>query len=463
MGSLPSEVLLNVFHHIEPDWSILEGPERLSYLLVARRWRGLCEPLIYKTIQLRCCELDNREIFHGVVLRLVRTLEQARNLRDHVRNVLVDLRYQCWPQQGAQQGRLCSDVFREASRLVQLCQRCEYVWLSATGVFRLVEPIITALPSLPRLNSLVLRGDIRGSDIKSFIGCFRSKTLDEVRIDFVRSGQFEDEFTIETWDDWSPDENIDKLLPPDQRRTAGIRSMELDGVWGTGLVARALLAWASRLEELFVSFDQSYYSYHGFDGPPLFNVLEGTCSSLRQLKFDCMTNITEDTIQNFSMFPSLEKLQLPLIKLLDRSPQTVCYSLSKLPKLRCLCLHLSFGIFIPLWSRYFEENTSQSVDWCFQFAKTLKSDFPSSMLEEINMEFQEPPEPSCFDHEGLGKAIAPWPWDYCEQVSAALMQHRLRAVYPKPTMSKEEWIETAKRTPKGSKRMIECKPRITST
>jgi hypothetical protein len=200
-------------------------------------------------------------------------------------------------------------------------------------------------------------------------------------------------------------------------------------------VTEHLLRWPARLQKLSLTSLTHARHAQEYSLTNIERLLGSHCKSLRFIEIGIIPWVN-DSMPDFSGFPYLERLHLSRYQLLAET------SSNALRKLAAPCLrHVAISFCTEdQHSEDYKEFATEQVRWFADFAALKTSEYPTSRLETIFVQFNPTDSPFWFsDFQDVT-----WPWVYLDEAAQIVAQHGLNLTYSEPGWSKREWDEDAK-------------------
>ncbi|KAL9113457.1 MAG: hypothetical protein Q9227_002498 [Pyrenula ochraceoflavens] len=441
MESLPYELVSKIFGVAVPDWNNLTFEERLSYPMVSRQWHDLCTPLMFHTIKL----LDqprmvwgnsDPEILKRILTRLRETLETQRHLCKYVKVISIVI---------PNSNLLPGEVYVEANKILGLSQNCRQVTLELSKYDNSMDSIFKTIAELPLLKTLCLavqNEPVMGRQyVMALTQFIRSKPLDALKLYWYDVSHCRPNELTGTRD--LDDNEISKILPESQYGTANIRWLDIRHFGVASVELRALLTWMNSLEKLSIS---NFTQEEDVDTPgELTKLLKGKCKSIRHLKISrtMRGKLAARKEQNFlsllSGLPCLEILQLSSLNVFSTEPEVLCQWLSDATNLRCLVIRFEHWEQVDYTSSMLGRS---GMCWLPRFAKVIAEQYPSTVLQEVHIDFDYRRPERYAITSGVTWALK-WQWEDLEVARAAMAPFGVELTYPQATISKAQFVESS--------------------
>ena len=439
---LPNEVLTEIFAYLPPDIFVHEPPtyeQCPPIALVCKLWQRNYDATQYQNIFLSGYSTW-RQLYNEKVLK---TLRQQAELRDHVRRISVCMDY------------VSEATYREIADTIKSCRTIHTVVLRVEWSIK-VWPIIHAIETLPRLQHLVLLGPRSGVSLQMLLRYFNQPTLRYVELhryglargDTPGLSYFQHEPP-------SPEEtHLFSLVA--RPRSSAIPSLNLTDPSTPPICTMTLLQWISKLVKLSLSaLTCSTYGWlytHkvvelllNVHRESLQHIMLGTIPS----GLDEHGNCIAAGIPDFSKFPCLCELQLSHHNLLFEKPSQAAAKLAA-PVMCHLAISFNSEDQRPGSEDQTLERRSNFAEaeslWMLEFVSQ-----PNTRLKTIFVDYDPWPlrpatnapwpwEYSDHDPWPLGPTInAPWPWEHLEQAKTDLSRYNVAMTYSEPRCTKEKW------------------------
>lgn len=422
---LPDELLAEIFAYLPPEINLFDGPthERCPAIpVICKHWERLYDATLYRSIYF--VDHPVRQISRNS--RVVKRLKEQSDLRNHVRNISV----QMWhPSEGT--CRVIADTIKSclATRTVSL----------HLGWSDKVWPIIQAVEMLPRLEFLRLSGYDSGPSLQMILGHFSQPALRDMHLS--RYGLGRGDTPRAPWLPIEPpsQDEMGELSLLARSHTSAMTSLELNDPSASPHCTRTLLEWPSTLVRLSLSqlTSSAYGSHYTLDMvEPILSIHR---ESLQRITVGIIPgkhkedgSWTRSGIPDFSKFQRLHELHLSAYNILVEKPIEAAAKLSA-PMLRHLAMSFSTeDQHAELWKDFGEDQ----VLWMARFAaQNSAGGGGNKKLESLFVDFN----PECdswvlFDNENMT-----WPWDYLQQAEQEMSRFHMIMKYSKPGCAKDEW------------------------
>lgn len=419
---LPDELLAEIFSYLPPETDLFNEPtyeECPPIPVVCKRWERNYDAILFRRISFVKQPMRQRH------RTLVNTLQQQADLRNHVRDISV----QMWHPSKA--------TCRVIADTIAFCQATRTVSLHL-GWSTKIWPIIQAVEMLPRLEALQLSGYDCGPSLQMILGHFNQPTLRHIRLS--RYGLGHGDTIRAPWlpiESYSRDEGKQLSLLA-RSHTSAMVSLELTDPSASPHSTKTLLKWPSTLVRLCLSqlTNSVYWSHYTLDmvGP----ILSIHRESLQHITVDIIpggknedNTWTRSGIPDFSKFHCLRELRLSAYNILAEKPSKAAEKLAA-PVLR----HLGMSFCTEDQHRVsWKEFTKDQVLWMTDFASQKPTGGTNTRLESISVDFNPEYDPwSLCDNDDMT-----WPWEYVQQAEQQMSRCNMIMKYSKPGCTRDEW------------------------
>lgn len=414
ISNLPDEILVAIFKSNAPNQSLgvfSRYTEFLPLLLVCKRWQSLCDPLLFRKLEL------GSGVWHsGLSERTSRIL--AKFLRNpyfcrHVRILAIRM-----PTVNPLDLKSCTPI----ADLISQCALVHEIYLRLKWT-SITSPIAQAISGLPDLRILKLAGGDDGVQMRSVIRYFGHPSIQSIRVERLNER--------------------DTVTPSclEVMRAAGTSKVTklclLDPIFEP-MITKYLIGWPQHLEELTMTFGASY--------PPRANyyriqsvqeILDVHRESLRYISIGPICGIPR-TIPDFAEYPSLRRLRVAAYSIFAETPAVVS------SKVSASCLKEMIIDFETDERHVNSDKTEISKaqdDWFSEFGYHQGYGKSAKNLRAIIIQFtpkdwMNPGFEGCY----LGRNME-WPWQYLIEAKELLSKHQINLSWNEPCCTREQWPE----------------------
>jgi F-box-like len=436
ISALPDELLAKLLEVLAPSscfsfWSQY-GP-LLPILFVCRRWRRLCEPLLYRRIVLGYNGWEKLRRTY----RLLETLKQRPELAACVQETQIELH------------RINDTTSGAIADILRYCQSSlSKLSLHTTWESSAIWPILRAIRNCAHLEVLRLSGGPTLQIILTYLDQPVLKTLD-----LSRYGWSDDDGAAAPWSSasltslpltWTSAETL--LAAHHTKGT--VTMLKLQDPRVPAHVTELLVRWPARLVSIaLTALTHSKYFKH-YSIQAVQRCLDYHCQSLEHVTLGILMSDTNHA-PDFSHFPKLQTLQLSSYNLLREKPHVAAKKLIGAPS---MLRHLSISFSTE--DQHQEPSTdfgAETLHWMEDFAGRMTMEGTTSdaktfnKLETMYVNFDpddyicERPDPDTPDCD-----LPSWPWEYVDQAAQALSQLGVKMKYSSPGASKQNWFQNVK-------------------
>ena len=404
IDTLPNELLVQILQH-----AAFYGN---AHRLVSKRWRKAADSSFWELIS--CGD-------HNGVARLAtyrRCFDQRPWLRTLPRTMRLSL------------DKASYATINDIAALLNVCSGIRTLGIHSFSIE--IEPILEAAGRLPKLESITIQfRDLTysGTPIQIILHHLKRSPLKSVSLYRYGLGELLSPYT--RWGDNPPHPsqavlNATRVLF--KSGCADIRSVSLNEPYGAPAITAILLTWPKALEHLSIySLNSARYWHDKHDMQRILNVQR---SSLRNIQIGRYGGRTPDnSVPDFSLFMSLEKLAMSIYNLLRETPNSAALKMTA-PKLRHIVGDFCTEDQHPASPDAFGEAETK---WLEDLASHKRKGEKLSAL--VNFEIQY--HPSGPDY--YGEEDVPWPWNRFSEVEAAISDAGVQLLWS-PKWSEEEWM-----------------------
>ena len=420
VSKLPDEILVAIFKINAPHQSLdvfSRYTEFLPLLLVCKRWQTLCDPLLVRKLEVGHGGWDSpqNERTTGLLVKFFRN----PSLCSHVRILAIRMPM----MHHLETLKYCTPI----ADLVSLCALVREIYLFFEWT-TIPIPIAHAISGLSDLKILRLAGSSEdGVLMRPVIRYFGHSSIQSIRLDGLS-----------------------------ERETATASSLEVAKAAGTSkatklcildpnvepMTTKRLVEWPQRLEELTITVAHHRpYAYH-YTTHWLQEILDVHRESLRHISIGPIYG-SRRMIPDFSVYPSLRKLQVPACGIFAETPSTIS------DKVSASCLEKLVIDFETDDFHFNDDGTEISktqVDWLSGFANHHQGlGNPANNLRAITIQFT-PKNWAIRGFEWFCFADPmEWPWQYLIEAREILSEHQIRLEWNEPCCTREQWPDEVKK------------------
>ena len=411
---LPDEILVAIFKINAPSQSLdvfSRYTEFLPLLLVCKRWRSLCDPLLVRKLEVGHggWHPKRNKRTTGLLVNFFRNPSLCRHVRIlSIRMPIVnplDLKY-------------CTPI----ADLISLCALVREIYLKLEWT-SITSPIAHAISGLPGLKILRVAGDHSdGVLMRSVIRYFSHPSIRYVCVEGLSER--------------------DTMTPScvEVIRAAGTSKVTklclFDPIVGPR-ITKYLVGWPQRLEELTMTFaelSRPFACYYRIQSVQ--EILDVHRESLRYIRIGPIYGAPR-SIPDFSAYPSLRKLQVPAYGVFAETPAVIS---SKVSASYLEEMIIDFETDERHINNDCTEISKVQVYWLSEFGDHHRRlGNPTKNLRAITVQFT-PKDWVIRGMEGcfLGGTME-WPWQYLIEAKEILSTHHISLEWNEPCCTREQW------------------------